>query len=1084
MNKNNTKKYSRRLLTATMATVLTISLSSCTASNNSIDSTLSNEVYASTGDISITKGELWNELQWDSSDVLETQIENVVLNSYTKKITTIMNKNYSDLTSDDKELLSLTDKEEKDFTNLKTKYQERLVDYVIKDIYNFNYSSNHYYSNMISTGKETLGYNEVKYFDSIYSTYFITISNLESNGKKLTKDYIAEIRNNIIANENNEDKQNEYASNLLVIATTVSEKYYPLLAKELLALDKVTEKADEQDKKALEDDDESEYFAESEWASKFLSEYVNDYNLNMVLIHFASDDEYNDTLRAFGLKIYNKKLYYIGATEETQKMTYDEYCDYYDDFSNSDLTRTNDDVINLSDNSNKAVILELYVQMYNYSYGEYVTKEQLSASYSHGVDSTTTIDDLRGIALDIATSSDLTYEETKDQLLSNSKDSVVFTSTYIKSLSSSLATYFYETLTEDSPFSTSTQSATSGCYIAYKFGDELDTTNDYGKWYAEEERANSDIYDYIHEEGHEDLLSTIREKLIIAKLDSEDLDDYVEDLESDAKIKIYNEACEIAYSKDHTDYSKALGKAPNSNVLATIEYDGVTYNLNIVADSNDEKTIYYPGTTTPVGVFDYLEKTTGATTAIDLLSTKMIKQTKAYEETGSEENVKDYKEYLEYILYAFANDNYSSSGYSSSIGKYNFLMLYYHSANIDDIINNYYRVQYASANLLTDYSNDAVINFFKTYTDLAYDKYFSLTATRLVVYYDADDDGEADDIETWANKIVEFEGDTVLMEQVAKSLVYEIYNKISASSDAHADKLSDLVEEINDSAKAEYSNNIIAPENVWAKYKKLGLNVKTEEITATNSSTDIDWNIKNRLYQYATTDSYEFYINSTAPSVYMEILNKDDITQGNKIIQSDDGYNLLLVTEGSAPASAKWESKDNQDKIMENIIVKYNEKYYKISDIYNEDDKLNTNQIKLYVLDYMTNSSSTLSPSSTSDALSNFLSPVVTRFTSSETQRIVLLSFMKAFLVNDGKTEYSNKNLYEIVTFNNTSYNGSDGVFAKIIEINQNSADSYNSYYVDLDISGTVDTYSGNGHNWWTELEEQIASFLTKEDNE
>ena len=87
---------------------------------------------------------------------------------------------------------------------------------------------------------------------------------------------------------------------------------------------------------------------------------------------------------------------------------------------------------------------------------------------------------------------------------------------------------------------------------------------------------------------------------------------------------------------------------------------------------------------------------------------------------------------------------------------------------------------------------------------------------------------------------------------------------------------------------------------------------------------------------------------------------------------------------------------------------------------------------------------------------------------------------MKAFLVNnEGKTEYNSKELYDIVTFDNQDYNGADGIFAKLIVINQNSADSYLSYYKDLDDSKTVDAYE----NWWTKLEDKIASFLIKEDN-
>ncbi len=1071
MSKNNTKKYSHKLLTATMASVLMISLSSCSTSNNSLKSELYSENYASAGDASITKGELWEELKWSTKDVLETQITNVVLNNYIEKITKVVNTDsYSNLTDSDKELLNLKDKNEEDFVKLKNTYEKRLVNYVLQDVYSFNYSNSDYYSNLEGLGKEKAGFNEIKYLDTIYSNYFIN---------PITKEKLAEIRNNIIDAKTTKEKDTA-ALNLLAVAKQLSEKYYPLYAKELLAIDKITEEADKQDKKAKEDDSLSNYFSASDFSSKFKKLHTNNYNLGLILVHFNSTDEYEDTLRAFGLKFYNKKLYYIGQSEKTQKMTYEAYRDYYNDFSNSDLSRS-DDVINLTDNADEGNILELYIQIYNYVYGDYVTKDALDTTLPtiDAVNNSTKIEDLRQVTLNILKNNDVKYNDVVEILKNGSKDQVIFDTDYINGISSSIATYLYETLNVKS-YTTSSQSASSGCYIAYKFEDnhKAESTEEYAKWY-DNDKSSTDIYDYISAEGREALYNEIRSELIIDKLSDTNISSYLKTESEDAKVKIYNEALEIAYSVSNTDYSKALGKAKNDNILATIEYDGKTYDLNIVSDSNDENTLYIPGTDKPVGAYDKLELTNGSTTAIDLLTKKMIKKTKAYEETGSEKNIKDYKNYIQYILYAFANNGYSSSGYPSSIGKYNFLMLYFHDASIDNIVNNYYRVQYASAKLLTDYSNDNLINFFKKYTDEAYDKYFSLSTTRLVVYYDGDDDGKADDVETWANKTVTFDNQETLMSTVARKLVYEIYNKISASNTAHADKLSSLVTEINNSAKAEFNDNKIAPENTWAKYKRLGLNVKTEDITATNSSTDIDWKIKNRLYQYATEESYQYYINGKAPSAYIETLVENDIYNQEKIIESTDGYNLLLVTEGTSPSSAKWTKDDKENKLEENIIVKYNEKYYKINDIYNDDNKLNNNQIKLYVLDYMSNNASTLSPSSTSQALSSFLSPVLTRFTSSETQRIVLLSFMKGFLVNnEGKTEYNDKKLYDIVTFSNTDYNGSEGVFAKIIQINQNSADSYSYYYNDLDLSQTVNAYT----DWWSELEAKITSFLVKED--
>ena len=49
-----------------------------------------------------------------------------------------------------------------------------------------------------------------------------------------------------------------------------------------------------------------------------------------------------------------------------------------------------------------------------------------------------------------------------------------------------------------------------------------------------------------------------------------------------------------------------------------------------------------------------------------------------------------YENYIDLILYNFSNGSYASNGYSASIGKYKFLMLYFHTSDITEIVNNYY----------------------------------------------------------------------------------------------------------------------------------------------------------------------------------------------------------------------------------------------------------------------------------------------------------------------------------------------------------------------------------------------------------
>jgi len=146
------------------------------------------------------------------------------------------------------------------------------------------------------------------------------------------------------------------------------------------------------------------------------------------------------------------------------------------------------------------------------------------------------------------------------------------------------------------------------------------------------------------------------------------------------------------------------------------------------------------------------------------------------------------------------------------------------------------------------------------------------------------------------------------------------------------------------------------------------------------------------------------------------------------------------------------------------MIIKYNEQFIKIAEIYNENDMLNSNQILLYLLASAT-SQSDLIPSSLSSAYTQFLSPVYTRFTSSETQRIVLLFFMKKFT-------NTNKELYDTIVYANDAYNGKDGVLQNIIVINQNIADEYNN--LENDTTGTSNLYP----DWWQNLNEHVENFL------
>ncbi|MCR5350591.1 MAG: hypothetical protein K6E20_06345 [Acholeplasmatales bacterium] len=1139
MNKKTLK--SKRLATATLGLGLAIALSSCSGATNTYGS-IPKETYATSGDYTLSAKELWKELQWSANEVLEEQLTTVVLTKYADRINTVETVSFDNLTADDFEDLGIdttyADKGKKAFEKIKEWYDEELTNYVIFDIYNLTYDAEGY-DDAVEKLTDTVRYSsEIKYVDEMYSTYQV-----EKIGSTPLKDLVVGS-----FDRTNKCIPDSAKANYLTIANSSELKsiYYEQFAKKLLAFEKHSEEVYEDDEDDSDSDDtDLGHYSYSNYSIAFEEEYVDTNDVEAIMICFTSDDEYNATLKAFGLKYYNNQLYYI--KDKKNNMTYSEYEQYYDDFSNAQLNSAYGAIC--VDNSSYAAILEIYVQLYNYIYSGYRNPIR-TGNIDFGVESVNySLDTLRTLTRRIIEEYTLQDDATKyanaianieDQLKDADSDEntrITYTYDELQELGSSMVKLLYTTLDSDDiskSYAQSTTSTSNGSYIAYKLGEievEDETTKKHANWYdsileENDEVSNLEIISYILDEekkynnldekdgyGFGSLKYTLERELILEDIATESaIQEYVDDEIDRCKVKIYNEATEIAYSVNHSGYSNTIKKNSNSNVLATIKYRGTKYNLYIYVgdDTKTKNSVTKLGTDEAIGVYNILEQKDGCETAITLLSNKMIKDTEAYKETKKYND--DYEDYIDNILLNFSNDGYSSSGYPSSIGKYNFLMLYFHSANIKSIIKNHYRLQAAATKLLADYSNDQLIEFLKNYTDTAYEKYFSLTATRLYVYFDGNDDGSADKVSEWNSKKVEdinspFYGET--LETVAKNLIYDIYTIISSSTDSHTDKVTSLVEEINSSARVEFENNPIKSEALWAKYRHLGLKVQTADLTATNASTDIPYSIKQRLYDYANGEGkyidatgteqvvyYQYFLedSSSVPTCYIEPLNETDATssESDQIVESIDGYNLILVTDGTVRASAEWLEKDNDEKILENLILIYNDEMIKIDNIYTDEDASNPelftlNQIKLYILDYIINGSSTLMPSEISSAVEAFLSPVVTRFTATETQRIVVLSFIKM------KTNQTVSDLTDVIKFANESYNNTSekaGLFKRKLEISEKVADGYTYIYgdktleqygIDYDTTGTYDLYTFDGKTWWDYVSEIVDNILTKE---
>jgi len=783
--------------------------------------------------------------------------------------------------------------------------------------------------------------------------------------------------------------------------------YYDALAKKLFALGKLEEEI-------KDSDDPDNYFSNGE----ILTYYNNNYkytgydpvevdgkkpgDIEAIVVRFVSSDEAAQTLKAFGIKEYSGDLCFIKPESSTQ--TTSEYSTYYDDFSFT-KDSNKDAYVQLGTLKNgDAAVLQLYIEMYNYIYtyrtalensdavAQVTTKNRTSVTSS-------IIEQYGNTATDIPT-----VESLYESYLKTSADFKTYvqrSSDYFSDISTSFLSYVSDDLSSaltktedetDNSYSTSSQSYDGFNYMVYKI----------------DQVANPDKF--VDETDESLIVDNDIRDAIIAKLKDEKLTDSyisgkIEDEVSDAKISIYDTVLEIQYSLDHDDYSRTRSSAPtvdNDTVLAQITLGDTKVQL-LTSE-----------------VYKELDASKGPSTALSLLENKLIKTTSTYNDLSSEE--KTYKDNLTNMFEAFAQDQYSSYGYSSSMGKYNFMLLFFHEDNVDDIINNYFRVSAAENKLLNDYNTNEklITDIFVDYAKQAYDKYFKMSASDLLVYADRDEDGNPD---------VDFDWDTAVNGQVpsdlAKELIEKVNTLVSHSTSDAATALTEIVDEFNSSSRFENDtneNNPTLPETTWAKYRRAGLYIKINTLTdITNTSTEDTVESSVQKVMHDIYNASDFNIGNTFPDEYI-------YSNGSEhSFSSENGFNYLVVTQATAPASAKFED-DDESSLYNNIPVIFNDKTEIIPNLLNDNNYANENQIKLYLYRYISANATDLTPTDVTTALEAFVKPVYTRYSGEVSHVAHIINFI------DNNEDFNGSVAYDSSVAEHAK---------KLSEINQLTLDSY-----------------------------------------
>jgi hypothetical protein len=1070
--KNNKKRNIIKTASLALTGGLAVTaLASCKSNSNIYSNINADSVYSQIGNYKLTNYELFKNLSWSGASELDNMINDAIVKKYRDEI---------------------VDSVENAKDN-QQKYVEQLRELFIISAYSIS---------------DIDSYFNLNNPDTLANAKQTTIDTLYLEGINLSSaDF-----DNLVAIDSKEEKTLKPISwaTLSNAQKEVLKKQYQNLAKKQFALAKLEEEISKYEKDNNKDSSISEtdekynhYYADSKIITKWNDEfYDKNTAANAILIRFESQDEINETLKEFGVKLYRSNFYYIRQynvyKDGTQGHNYTdaEYNSVYDDF---DFTKeSNLNFVKLSDRA----VLELYIEMFNYIYtykqelprrsylasaaseSQNANKRRITAIIANGdPDDATKYSDRVADGEDL---DEIVIANIKENLLQNAKDDVYHTAEDLTKVNVSLKTYLYQTL-KDNEFATSGTSNGDYYYMAYKFDmDEsglIDGDTDNTLYYKADvngdveqkgedgktQKADSSVIDRTRSSN-----KALIEKVVNLLKEADITDDYannkVNEAKKDAKISIYEESLSVQYAVSYKDYySKTSGNAPEDDVVAKVEYDGQT---TLIKTSD---------------LFKLLEAKNGVNSAVDALTKKIIKDQPEYKKT--EKNIDEYYTMLNNTLTSFANDGLSNYGYSSSIGKYNFLMSYFHSSSVDEIINDVYRVNGASQVILNDYSSDAnLIKLLTNYTRQAYQNSFTVSATNLVVYIDRDEDTVADTNFDWNTEYTYVEDGvehTISYADLAKELISKIMDYLKKGSSTYSDGLSTLVSEYKSSSRftngydtkvdSEGNYSPAEPETYWAKYKRAGLLIKTNDyasVTNGSSFADVPTEIKAELMNIYSRD--EFIINSVAQNEY---LDQNPYLENNPLVTKDYesgntvGYNLLVVTSATVNASAKFEQKDDLNGIYTNIYYYYHEKLSLIKDLYNEENALNEAQVKAYILEYADNNTSNTLPSSISSAISAFLSPVYTKYTDSSTQRELLLSWCE----KSTKATFSFQNAMnekaDTYKFADGSEEKYSDRFNNIRTINKNQADNYSK----LNRFDTV--FGGNSvvyNDWWLDLENYI----------
>lgn len=563
------------------------------------------------------------------------------------------------------------------------------------------------------------------------------------------------------------------------------------------------------------------------------------------------------------------------------------------------------------------------------------------------------------------------------------------------------------------PYSRQVQTFGSNPYLVYLLNDNREVDEDV--------LDDSDPED-VHFKDNENA-QAVREKALKQLIENRLTDAYVQEKikekYEEGTIDIYDPIIREFYAKNYT-YKGSYSFLDN-DTLAMVNGTKVTVRE----------------------YFNKVEETLGLSTALDLVLMKKLR-VEYKDELPATIKEDSRKEFETQYVNPFLANSYESAGFPASMGLEKFLLLgfgaYAHdgmSATEDAIDKVYVQTKLREA-FEADYAAhyDDIYEKFEILSKRFYNESAGLTASHLLIYVDFDGDGNPDDPtkvnfaelnlkDPNDNPITDLED----FQNVVEDLITVITNRAKLKS-TMSEGLNAVITAYGDATRYELTYNALDPyrEDVWTPYKRLGIQLKFEslgEITNQKNfpSNQSTYDVRFFDYAYAMAlhlkNEIEALEDGEAPTaeektaranallpLYGPELQDSDFARANfsaDNIRSGFGWHLLLATGYSQLPSAKLvldadpvEDPDAYAKELEDYTseVKDPNNPEKFLDATNSEDTLSWKQILIYLEESKEETGVVTLPTSVQSAITKYFTPINTAYQNSYSKLEVAFQYL------------------------------------------------------------------------------------------